>query len=53
MLPYIEAMSAAGHKDIYLPNDTHWGYKGYQLAAALIDLELASQWSNTNGSSHD
>jgi hypothetical protein len=44
MLPAIRAMAAAGHKDIYLPNDTHWGYKGFQLAAVLIDTELAGQW---------
>ena len=44
MLPPIQAMAAAGHKDIYLPNDTHWGYKGFQLAAVLIDAELSKQW---------
>lgn len=44
MLPFIQNMAAAGHKDIYLPNDTHWGYKGFQLAAVLIDTELTGQW---------
>ena len=44
MLPPIRDMAAAGHKDIYLPDDTHWGYKGFQLAAALIDTELKAQW---------
>lgn len=47
MLPSIKVMIGAGHKDIYLPNDTHWGYKGYQIAAALIDMELAPQWLDT------
>jgi hypothetical protein len=44
MLPFIQNMAATGHKDIYLPNDTHWGYKGFQLAAVLVDTELAGQW---------
>ncbi|HSC76705.1 MAG TPA: hypothetical protein VLB90_10775 [Pseudomonadales bacterium] len=48
MLPPIQEMAAAGYKDIYLPNDTHWGYKGFQLAAVLIDIELASQWPAQN-----
>lgn len=25
-----------GIKDIYLPNDTHWGWEGYQLAAESV-----------------
>jgi hypothetical protein len=53
MLPHIQEMSKAGNKDIYLPNDTHWGYKGFQLAAVLIDMELASQWPVKNGAAHD
>lgn len=53
MLPPIQAMAAAGHKDIYLPDDTHWGYKGYQLAAALIAMELDTQWSAKNIQQHD
>lgn len=53
MLPPIQEMAAAGHKDIYLPDDTHWGYKGFQLAAALINMELASQWSLRDTSHHD
>lgn len=56
MLPSIRQLAAAGHKDIYLPDDTHWGYKGFQLAAALIDMELASQWPANTGAesaSHD
>lgn len=56
MLPSIREMAAAGHKDIYLPDDTHWGYKGFQLAAALIDMELDSQWPEKIGAgsaSHD
>ena len=44
MLPPIQEMAAAGHKDIYLPNDTHWGYKGFQLAAVLISTELDAQY---------
>ena len=48
MLPPIRDMAAAGHKDIYLPDDTHWGYKGFQLAAALIDTELKAQWPTTH-----
>ena len=43
MLQPIRTMIAAGNKDVYLPNDTHWGYKGFQLAAALIDEKLAAQ----------
>jgi len=43
MLPPIQDMAAAGHKDIYLPDDTHWGYQGFQLAAALIGRELDTQ----------
>jgi hypothetical protein len=56
MLSSIREMAAAGHKDIYLPDDTHWGYKGFQLAAALIDMEVDSQWQKNIGSgsaSHD
>ena len=53
MLPAIQAMAAAGHKDIYLPDDTHWGYKGFQLAAALIDLKLATQWPQQGHTNHD
>jgi len=44
MLPPIQEMAAAGHKDIYLPDDTHWGYKGFQLAAVLISTELDAQY---------
>jgi len=43
MLQPIRTMIAAGNKDVYLPNDTHWGYKGFQLAAALIDEKLSTQ----------
>lgn len=39
----IRMMIAAGNKDVYLPNDTHWGYKGFQLAASLIDDNLSAQ----------
>lgn len=48
MLPPIQAMAAAGHKDIYLPDDTHWGYKGFQLAAVLIAMELDTQWPTSH-----
>lgn len=56
MLPSIRELAAAGHKDIYLPNDTHWGYKGFQLAAALIDMELDPQWpenAKSGSAKHD
>jgi hypothetical protein len=53
MLLPIQEMTAAGHKDIYLPNDTHWGYKGFQLAAALIDMELDKQWPKQDAKKHD
>lgn len=43
MLQPVRTMIAAGNKDVYLPNDTHWGYKGFQLAAALIDEKLSAQ----------
>lgn len=43
MLQPIRTMIAAGNKDVYLPNDTHWGYKGFQLAAAMIDEKLVAQ----------
>jgi len=26
----------AGEKDVYLPNDTHWGYKGHRLASKTL-----------------
>ncbi len=43
MLSPIRTLIAAGNKDVYLPNDTHWGYKGFQLAAALLNKELTPQ----------
>lgn len=45
MLPAIREKLASGEKDFYLPNDTHWSYKGFQLAGLMIEAELASQWS--------
>jgi hypothetical protein len=48
MLPAIQAMIAAGNKDVYLPNDTHWGHKGFQIAAALLDMEFATQLPNNS-----
>lgn len=55
MLQPIRAMIAAGNKDVYLPNDTHWGYKGFQLAAVLIDQALSAQLSSQSNSTtpHD
>lgn len=53
MLPPIQDLAAAGHKDIYLPDDTHWGFKGFQLAAALIDMELDTQWPVQDSKTHD
>jgi hypothetical protein len=47
MLPATRLALAAGEVDFYLPNDTHWGYKGFQLAARLIDGELQQQWTTT------
>ncbi len=32
----IQAAIDQGMIDIYLPNDTHWGYRGHQIAAASL-----------------
>lgn len=53
MLAATRSRLTAGEKDFYLPNDTHWGYKGFRLAASLIDAELQSQWPATAVSSQD
>lgn len=52
MLPFIRQMLAEGQQDVYQPNDTHWSYKGHQLAAALIEAELTAQWDNAPRGSH-
>ncbi|HRF88065.1 MAG: hypothetical protein IPN27_02505 [Cellvibrionales bacterium] len=44
MLPAVRDALAHNAVDFYLPNDTHWGYKGFQLAAQRIDATLQSQW---------
>lgn len=44
MLPAIRNALAHNAIDFYLPNDTHWGYKGFQLAAQHIDAALQPQW---------
>jgi len=44
ILPAIRAALAQNTIDFYLPNDTHWGYKGFQLAAQHIDAALQPQW---------
>jgi hypothetical protein len=48
MLQPIRSLIAAGNKDVYLPNDTHWGYKGFQLAAVLINEKLSAQLPTKN-----
>lgn len=55
MLPAIRALIASGDQDVYLPNDTHWGYKGFQLAAVLIDEKLTPQLptSTSTANTHD
>ncbi len=52
MLPAIRTLIAAGDQDIYLPNDTHWGYRGFQLAAVLIDEKLAPQLPNSTSTTN-
>lgn len=47
MLPAVRQALADGTRDLYLPNDSHWGHHGFRLAAALIDGELQSQWPAT------
>lgn len=44
MLPAVRDALAHNAVDFYLPNDTHWGYKGFQLAAMQIDAALHPQW---------
>lgn len=43
-LPAFRSELANGTRDLYLPNDSHWGHAGSRLAAALIEAELQSQW---------
>ena len=38
----MRAAVAEGTVDLYLPNDTHWGYRGHQTAAAAITRYLES-----------
>lgn len=44
ILPAIRTALAQNAMDFYLPNDTHWGHKGFQLAAQQIDAALQPQW---------
>lgn len=37
-----KALIAQGLVDFYLPNDTHWGFQGYLLAAKLVQRHLQS-----------
>lgn len=53
MLPAVRRELAAGARDFYLPNDSHWGHDGFRLAAALIDGELQSQWPATTAPGQD
>jgi hypothetical protein len=39
----LEKAIDSGEKDVYLPNDTHFGTRGYQLAAAAVVDFLAGQ----------
>lgn len=32
----IQSAISAGEMDIYLPNDTHWGWRGHQIAAETL-----------------
>ncbi len=44
LLPDIRTALAQNEIDFYLPNDTHWGYKGFYLAAQKIEAALQPQW---------
>lgn len=44
LLPAIRNALSQNAVDFYLPNDTHWGYRGFQLAAQQIDAALQPQW---------
>ena len=47
----IEKAIDSGEKDVYLPNDTHFGTRGYQLAAtAVLDFLAGRSASGTFGS---
>lgn len=37
------ASPSEGIKDLYLPNDTHWGYRGHRLAAKTLTEYLEEQ----------
>lgn len=39
----LKAAIAAGEKDVYLPNDTHWGYRGHQLVADSLMTFLSAE----------
>ncbi len=44
MLPNIRDALANNTVDFYLPNDTHWGYHGFELAAQQIEAAFQPQW---------
>jgi len=33
-----------GHRDVYLPDDTHWGYRGHCAAARAIASYIRLEW---------
>lgn len=39
----LRAAIASGEKDVYLPNDTHWGFRGKQLAADALAAFLSNE----------
>jgi hypothetical protein len=51
MLPAFRSELASGTRDLYLPNDSHWGHAGFRLAASLIEAELQSQWATQHPAS--
>ena len=45
----MRAAAAAGRRDLYWPNDTHWGAAGHRLAGARIARALAEPALNAPG----
>ena len=40
----ISALITQGYRDVYLPDDTHWGYRGHCAAARAIAKYISSGW---------
>ncbi len=41
--PVLQGAVEAGQKDIYAPDDTHWGYSGHQLVGEFVAKALTGQ----------